>query len=164
MTRQVPLGLSVTVATRPVADGLKYWYLAWEDKKPCLELFTEWEDVDYRIYALNQLRALATDFELVRDTYTFTHTHTHIPPPPPPPSTMPKTVVSSSLPLPTIDSHPALPSPPPVKDITDFIRVQSVVGRRKTRASHPHHSHRVRAFPPAPDTRLCCGCRARWRR
>lgn len=52
-------GSSVTVATTAVSDGSNYWYLSWEDKKPLLELTSQWEDIEYRVTALNGLRAWA---------------------------------------------------------------------------------------------------------
>lgn len=44
----VPIGSSTTIGTRAVYDRQNYHYLAWENKKPCLELQTTWEDCDYR--------------------------------------------------------------------------------------------------------------------
>jgi hypothetical protein len=39
---------SLTTPTRAVFDGAFFWYVSWEDKKPCLEVTSQWEDIDYR--------------------------------------------------------------------------------------------------------------------
>lgn len=45
---EVAPGSSMTLPHQAVSDGSNYWYISWEDKKPVLELDTEWEDVEYR--------------------------------------------------------------------------------------------------------------------
>eukprot|EP00052_Salpingoeca_macrocollata_P020806 m.175674 g.175674 ORF g.175674 m.175674 type:complete len:2346 (-) comp21363_c0_seq2:105-7142(-) len=47
---------SITSPITAVFDGQCNYYVAWENKKPCLELDCEWEDVDFRIVALNKLK------------------------------------------------------------------------------------------------------------
>ena len=46
--QHVPLGSSITVPHRPTSDGSDYWFVSWEEHKPCLELNTKWEDIDFR--------------------------------------------------------------------------------------------------------------------
>jgi hypothetical protein len=40
---EVPVGTSVTTKLKPSSDGSRYWFIAWEDKHPLLELYSEWE-------------------------------------------------------------------------------------------------------------------------
>lgn len=51
-------GKSCTWPEKAVFDGNYYWHMGWTDKKPCLEIVSEWEEIDYRIHALNFLRFL----------------------------------------------------------------------------------------------------------
>ena len=48
-----------------MSDGSQYWYIAWEDKKPILELDCEWEDVEYRMHTLNLLKSYVRQLEPV---------------------------------------------------------------------------------------------------
>jgi len=47
---------STTFPTAPVGDGCHYRILAWDNKKPCIEIKSQWEDVTPRIRNLNQYR------------------------------------------------------------------------------------------------------------
>jgi hypothetical protein len=41
-------GKSMTYPVTPLFDGDQYYYIPFEEKKPCLQLISEWEDIDYR--------------------------------------------------------------------------------------------------------------------
>ncbi len=43
------LGVSMTYPASPLFDGEAYYYLAFENKKPVLQLTSEWEDIDFRL-------------------------------------------------------------------------------------------------------------------
>lgn len=45
--------ISTTHTTNPVFDGCFYHFLPWEDKKPCVSLDTQWEDITHRLESLN---------------------------------------------------------------------------------------------------------------
>ena len=49
------LGTSMTYPQTAMFDGESYYYLAFESRKPSLELFSEWEDIDYRYTWLSKL-------------------------------------------------------------------------------------------------------------
>lgn len=38
----------MTTAATAMFDGDNYYYLSFEGTKPCLELVSEWEDIEYR--------------------------------------------------------------------------------------------------------------------
>lgn len=46
---------STTPPTNPVFDGTAYYFLPWEHTKPCVQVVSEWEDVAFRLEAINQL-------------------------------------------------------------------------------------------------------------
>ena len=58
----------------------RYHFIAWEDKHPLLELYSEWEDVQYRMEAYNLLRYHADRFsksvEALEEHLAFKGTHT----------------------------------------------------------------------------------------
>eukprot|EP00043_Microstomoeca_roanoka_P019046 m.208684 g.208684 ORF g.208684 m.208684 type:complete len:2004 (-) comp16932_c1_seq2:1013-7024(-) len=54
---------SITSPARPTFDGSAYYYISWENRKPCLELVSDWEDIDYRYKTLNFLRKLAVSLD-----------------------------------------------------------------------------------------------------
>ncbi|EGD79809.1 hypothetical protein PTSG_10792 [Salpingoeca rosetta] len=54
---------SITAPAKPTFDGSCYYYISWENRKPCLELKSDWEDIDYRYKTLNFLRTLAASLE-----------------------------------------------------------------------------------------------------
>ena len=46
---------STTPPTNPVFDGTSYYFLPWENIKPCVQVTSEWEDVTFRLESINQL-------------------------------------------------------------------------------------------------------------
>ncbi|CAF3822313.1 unnamed protein product [Adineta steineri] len=46
---------STTPPTNPVFDGTSYYFLPWGHTKPCVQVSSEWEDVTFRLEAMNQL-------------------------------------------------------------------------------------------------------------
>ena len=46
---------STTPPTNPVFDGTSYYFLPWGNTKPCVQVASEWEDVTFRLEAMNQL-------------------------------------------------------------------------------------------------------------
>ena len=54
-----PPSSSVTQDTKPVSDGGHYYFLPWDDKKPCCVIPCQWEDNSYRIQSLNILLRVA---------------------------------------------------------------------------------------------------------
>lgn len=54
-------GLVQFSTTQPefaVFDGVYYHYMPWHNKKPCIELSSEWEDVVFRFQSLNRVRSI----------------------------------------------------------------------------------------------------------
>ncbi|VDP68177.1 unnamed protein product [Echinostoma caproni] len=51
----VPPCASTTPPTNPIYDGVAYSYLPWGENKPCCLLEAQWEDITYRMYAVNML-------------------------------------------------------------------------------------------------------------
>jgi len=47
---------STTYPTPAISDGGHYRALAYDNKKPCIELKSEWEDILFRIGSLNQYK------------------------------------------------------------------------------------------------------------
>uniref|UniRef100_A0A183APG9 Myoferlin n=1 Tax=Echinostoma caproni TaxID=27848 RepID=A0A183APG9_9TREM len=50
---------STTPPTNPVYDGEAYNYLPWGDDKPCTVVDSQWEDISYRLCAINMLLKIA---------------------------------------------------------------------------------------------------------
>ncbi|KAA0200949.1 Dysferlin limb girdle muscular dystrophy 2B (autosomal recessive) [Fasciolopsis buskii] len=50
---------STTPPTNPVYDGEAYSYLPWGDDKPCIVVDSQWEDISYRLCAINMFRRIA---------------------------------------------------------------------------------------------------------
>eukprot|EP00051_Salpingoeca_urceolata_P011456 m.141941 g.141941 ORF g.141941 m.141941 type:complete len:2152 (+) comp17129_c0_seq1:436-6891(+) len=72
----VPPGTSCTIPSRATFDGAHGWYLSWDSKKPCLELTTEWEDVDYRVHAVNCLRGISRQLrKVIKELQQFVQTN-----------------------------------------------------------------------------------------
>ncbi|CAF1161705.1 unnamed protein product [Rotaria sp. Silwood1] len=46
---------STTPPTNPVFDGTSYYFLPWGHTKPCVQVTSEWEDITFRLEALNHL-------------------------------------------------------------------------------------------------------------
>jgi len=46
---------STTPPTNPVFDGTSYYFLPWENIKPCVQVTSEWEDVIFRLESMNLL-------------------------------------------------------------------------------------------------------------
>ncbi|CAF1425575.1 unnamed protein product [Adineta ricciae] len=46
---------STTPPSNPVFDGTSYYFLPWGHTKPCVQVASEWEDVSFRLEAMNQL-------------------------------------------------------------------------------------------------------------
>ena len=51
----VPPMASSTPPTNAVFDGASYYYLPWNDSKPCCVVDSHWEDIQFRLGPLNQL-------------------------------------------------------------------------------------------------------------
>lgn len=58
-----PPSSSTTQSTKPVHDGTKYYFLPWDDKKPCCVIPCQWEDNKYRIESMNILNHIAETLE-----------------------------------------------------------------------------------------------------
>lgn len=54
----VPPSSSTTQPTNPVSDGEHYHYLPWSSTKPCVIVDCQWEDIHYRLDALNILNSM----------------------------------------------------------------------------------------------------------
>jgi len=50
---------SVSAPVKPQFDGTKFYYLPWGGKKPVLEVYSEWEDICFRLWALNRMRSMS---------------------------------------------------------------------------------------------------------
>ncbi|CAF3351203.1 unnamed protein product [Rotaria sp. Silwood1] len=46
---------STTPPSNPVFDGTSYYFLPWGHTKPCVQVASEWEDITFRLEAMNQL-------------------------------------------------------------------------------------------------------------
>ncbi|XP_063717418.1 myoferlin-like isoform X4 [Symsagittifera roscoffensis] len=63
LDESVPPQPSTTQPTNPVYDGESYYFLPWQDKKPCLSVNCQWEDISFRLEALNMLLKIADTLE-----------------------------------------------------------------------------------------------------
>jgi len=52
---QLPPSVSTTQPTNAVFDGCYYYFLPWDDSKPCVTVDCQWEDVTFRLEAVNLL-------------------------------------------------------------------------------------------------------------
>lgn len=59
----VEAGSSITSPAAPRFDGSEHFFIAWDSRKPLLQLNSQWEDIDYRIFTLNQLQHTAQILE-----------------------------------------------------------------------------------------------------
>ena len=73
LDESVPPQPSTTQPTNPVYDGESYYFLPWQDKKPCLSVNCQWEDISFRLEALNMLLKIADT--LVRLLWLFKRTY-----------------------------------------------------------------------------------------
>ncbi|KAF5404171.1 hypothetical protein PHET_02557 [Paragonimus heterotremus] len=55
----VPPCASTTPPSNPVYDGRAYSYLPWGDEKPCAVIDSQWEDISYRLNAINMFKKIA---------------------------------------------------------------------------------------------------------
>eukprot|EP01147_Barroeca_monosierra_P001362 gene1362-4537_t len=60
---------SITAPTKPTFDGSRYYFVSWDNRKPCLELNSDWEDVDYRYQTFNFLRKLDATLDDIYHQY-----------------------------------------------------------------------------------------------
>lgn len=58
LDENVPPSSSTTPPSNPVFDGCSYYFLPWGDVKPCMQIVSYWEDISYRLEALNQIKRL----------------------------------------------------------------------------------------------------------
>ncbi len=49
---------STTSLASPIFDGCSYYFLPWNDVKPCVQIISYWEDIIFRIESLNQIKHL----------------------------------------------------------------------------------------------------------
>ena len=49
---------STTPQSNPVFDGCAYYFLSWGDIKPCMQITSYWEDISFRLEAINQIKNL----------------------------------------------------------------------------------------------------------
>ena len=49
---------STTPQCNPVFDGCAYYFLPWGDIKPCMQITSYWEDISFRLEAINQIKNL----------------------------------------------------------------------------------------------------------
>jgi hypothetical protein len=47
---------STTPPCNAVFDGNSYYFLPWGNVKPCMQIVNFWEDISYRLEALNQIK------------------------------------------------------------------------------------------------------------
>ena len=49
---------STTPECNPVFDGCAYYFLPWGDIKPCMQITSYWEDISYRLEAINHIKKI----------------------------------------------------------------------------------------------------------
>jgi len=49
---------STTPECNAIFDGCAYYFLPWGDIKPCMQITSYWEDVSFRLEAVNQIKNL----------------------------------------------------------------------------------------------------------
>ena len=68
LSENVPPSSSTTQPTNAVFDGCKYYFLPWSGTKPCVVVDCSFEDVSWRLEAVNVLK------KIVNDLVYFVHT------------------------------------------------------------------------------------------
>ena len=63
LDENVPPSSSTTPQCNAVFDGAAYYFLPWGNVKPCMQIVSFWEDISYRLEALNQIKKLASYVE-----------------------------------------------------------------------------------------------------
>lgn len=53
-----PTCVSTSQPTNAVFDGCFYYYLPWNDRKPCISVDCHWEDIGFRLEALNLMLSI----------------------------------------------------------------------------------------------------------
>lgn len=56
LDEMLPPSVSTTQPTNAVFDGCHYYFLPWDDSKPCVTVDCQWEDVTFRLEAVNLLQ------------------------------------------------------------------------------------------------------------
>lgn len=56
LDENVPPSSSTTPPCNAVFDGSSYYFLPWANIKPCMQISSFWEDISYRIEALNFIK------------------------------------------------------------------------------------------------------------
>uniref|UniRef100_H2Z7H9 C2 domain-containing protein n=1 Tax=Ciona savignyi TaxID=51511 RepID=H2Z7H9_CIOSA len=59
----VKLSASTTEPHNAVFDGVHYHYLAWTSKKPIMMVTSQWEDISFRLYALNLILRIIDELQ-----------------------------------------------------------------------------------------------------
>lgn len=58
LDENVPPSSSTTSPCNPVFDGCSYYFLPWGPIKPCIQISSYWEDISYRLEAMNHIKKL----------------------------------------------------------------------------------------------------------
>ena len=61
LDENIPPSSSTTQPTNAVFDGCKYYFLPWGGTKPCVVVDSSFEDVSWRLEALNVLMRIVDD-------------------------------------------------------------------------------------------------------
>ncbi|TGZ59558.1 hypothetical protein CRM22_009034 [Opisthorchis felineus] len=59
LDNSVPPCPSITPPTNPVYDGMAYSFLPWQDDKPCTVVDPQFEDITFRLFAVNMMQHMA---------------------------------------------------------------------------------------------------------
>jgi len=60
---------STTPPSNPVFDGTSYYFLPWGHTKPCVQVSSEWEDITFRLEAMNQLSKIKLFIVCLEDLF-----------------------------------------------------------------------------------------------
>ncbi|CAF0722705.1 unnamed protein product [Brachionus calyciflorus] len=58
LDENLPPSSSTTPPSNAVFDGCSYYFLPWGNIKPCMQIVSYWEDISYRLEALNQIKKI----------------------------------------------------------------------------------------------------------